>query len=278
MNTHPRLVSLLDMFKINAAAYQNAMTTLAQTIAYARHAPGDLQMKKMGEAAAVTRGMLARVDNELEPLRVPVTRATIRDALTHIDENTQYIGCGQILLNVQGTLSRELESAKLFALEASRGGFYEPDEPLFGARVDAMFPSVADEIANGGKAYACELTTAATFHWIRCMEAGTRAMARCLGIPDPTKGRDRNWANLKANINAEIEKRWPASSGRMGGDAKLFDELIGSIGAMTNPYRNATMHFDSTYSAGEAMHIFELVKGLMQKVASRMDQDGLPMA
>ena len=42
----------------------------------------------------------------------------------------------------------------------------------------------------------------------------------------------------------------------MSGDAQLFDKLHG-----------ATMHLAEKYTAPEALHIFELVKGLMQKIA-----------
>jgi hypothetical protein len=64
----------------------------------------------------------------------------------------------------------------------------------------------------------------------------------------------------------------------MSGDAQLFDKLHGAITAMQNPYRNETMHLAEKYTAPEALHIFELVKGLMQKIASRMDEDEEPKA
>jgi hypothetical protein len=254
------------------------MTVLAQAIGRAKHSPGEFQMREMGEMAEVTRQMLARVEKALEPLSVPVTKATLRDALEHIEPRISFLGCGQLLLNVQGTLARELESTKLFALDAARCAFYDPTEPLFGVEVNTKFPSVVKDIADGGRAYACDLPTAAAFHWIRCLEAGARAVARSLQIPDPTKGKDRNWGNLNKSIADAIDAKWPRSTGRMAGDAKLFDEVLGALGAMANPYRNATMHFDASYTAGEAMHIFELVKGVMQRVASRIDEQGMPLA
>ena len=64
----------------------------------------------------------------------------------------------------------------------------------------------------------------------------------------------------------------------MTGDAKLFDEAFGMVAAMANPYRNATMHLDSVYTLEDAKHVVELVKGFMKKIASRMDENGLPLA
>ena len=64
----------------------------------------------------------------------------------------------------------------------------------------------------------------------------------------------------------------------MSEDGKLFNELIGSLKGMQNPYRNATMHLDNTYTEEDARHIFDMVKGVMKKIASRMDEAGLPLA
>lgn len=164
------------------------------------------------------------------------------------------------------------------SLDAGKVSFYAPEEPLFGAGVDEKFLSVAYDIDQAGKCYACDLSTASAFHAIRSMEAGIRAIARCLGIPDPTTGKDRNWSNVGSSIKAKIDQRWPASSGRMNGDAKTFDKLYGSIAGMQNPYRNETMHLSAKYDAPEALRIFELVKGLMQKIAGRMDENGDPKA
>jgi hypothetical protein len=168
-------------------------------------------------------------------------------------------------------MRRELQSVKVFSLDAMRVPFYDPSAPLFGSDVAHAFPSVAYEIEQAGKCYACDLTTASAFHSIRVMEAGIRAMTRCLNIPDPTTGKDRNWSNVSASIKAEMDKRWPTSTGRMSGDGHLFDKMYGAIAGMQNPYRNETMHLSAKYTAPEALHIFELVKGLMQKIASRMD-------
>ena len=76
----------------------------------------------------------------------------------------------------------------------------------------------------------------------------------------------------------KIEAKWPKSTGRMDDEAKFFDSVIGSLAAMQNPYRNSTMHFDAKYTQDEAEHISLLVKGIMSKIASRMDEDGLPLA
>jgi hypothetical protein len=264
------------MYTLDASKYHEAIVVIQQSIGLAGRIPPNDVMNAPNKEASIQ--MLNRLVEVIRPLPVPVSLQTavdLKETLRTI-ENLTYFGCGQLYINLSETLRRELQVAKIFTLDTSRAKYYEPKEPLFGASVEKKFPSIAYDIEEGGKCYACDLTTAAAFHWIRTMEAGIRAITRCLGIPDPTKGRDRNWSNISTAINAELDKRWPKSTGRMSGDAQLFDKLHGAIVGMQNPYRNETMHLDAKYTAPEALHIFELVKGLMQRIASRMDENGDP--
>jgi len=269
------------MYKLDAAKYHEAVVILQQVIALAHMGHGISHAAVM-EASnrESTEQMLAKFVTTIDNLGVPVTKLTVRDLQSVLknDSSLTFFSCGQLLLNLSETLRRELQSVTVFSLDATRASFYDPRKPLFGLEVDNKFPSIAYEIDQAGKCYACDLTTASVFHCIRSMEAGMRAMARCLAIPDPTKGKDRNWSNVGRSINTEMEKRWPASTGRMSGDGQIFDKLYGAISGMQNPYRNETMHLDAKYTAPEALHILELVKGLMQKIASRMDENGDPRA
>lgn len=111
------------------------------------------------------------------------------------------------------------------------------------------------------------------------MAAGIiRAMSRCLGISDPTKGGERSWANMLKKIKNRIDEKWPNSSDKMGGDGRTFDELYGTLAATNNPYRNSTMHLDQKYTMEEAEEIFSAVKAFTRRVANRMDEQGLPLA
>jgi hypothetical protein len=266
------------MYEFQASRYHEAIICIQQAISLVRYKDGRFQTRQLspGDKDSSLK-LLDRLAEILQPLDVPVTKLTIRDAkLTLQHEDVDFLQCGNLMLVISQNLGRELESVKIFSLDDKKTEFYSPNEPLFGPEVDRNFQSVSYEIEQGGKCYACDLTTAAAFHWIRSLEAGIRAMARCLGIPDPTTGRERNWGQLNEAFRLRIEANWPKSSGRMTGDAHLFDKLYGSISGMQNPYRNETMHLSAKYTAPEALHIFELVKGLMTQIASRMDEDGNP--
>lgn len=182
--------------------------------------------------------------------------------------------CGDVIACLRSETS--ITTAMLLPAESIR--WYSPKTPLFGGQVDTNFPSLVYEIEESGKCLALGRSTAAAFHAIRSLEAGITAISRCLAIPDPTKGADRNWGAMLKKIQAELDRRWVGAASRMTGDGAVFEGLYGVLQALQNPYRNATMHFDQKYTTEEAKHIFEMVAGVMRKIASRMDENGLPLA
>ena len=265
------------MYELDASQYHSAITVLHQILAVPKERP-DMAMAAMDQRAkAHARVAINKFLAALGPLQVPVTRETaieIRDIEIADAEVRSYGEFSQLVLTLNSTLRRELKTAKCFVLASGRSEFYQQSEPLFGADVARKFPSIAYDIDQAGKCYALELNTASAFHSIRCMEAAIRAIARFLGIPDPMRGSDRNWSNVCRAISVEMERRWPKASGRMSGDGQTFDEIYGALSGMQNPYRNSTMHLNAKYDGPEALHIFHVVKGLMIKVASRIDEDG----
>jgi len=141
-----------------------------------------------------------------------------------------------------------------------------------------QFPGAVYDIEEAARCLALDRSTASAFHGIRCLEAAIRALARCLGIPDPTRAVERNWGKALDAIKNVIDRRWPTSTQKLTGDGQLFDSAYAALAAMQNPWRNATMHLDQKYTPEEARHIFEIVKGFMARLASRMDENGDPKA
>jgi hypothetical protein len=176
-------------------------------------------------------------------------------------------------------LSDECSALELLLLSPIECQRYAPSKPLFGADFAAKFPTNgAFELDEAAKCMALGRPTAAVFHLMRIMELGIRALADCLGLPDPTKPADRNWGVILKAIWNGIEKKWPKSADRMAGDGRLFEDLYVSLDAVKNPWRNSTMHVENKYTDDEAEHIFTAVMGFMKKIASRMDENGKPMA
>lgn len=189
-----------------------------------------------------------------------------------------YEGFSSKLGALTSMLSEELGDTYLFSL-GDKAEYFNPKAPLFGKEVELQFPVIISEISESGKCYALGRATASAFHSIRCLEAGIRALSRCLGIPDPTRASGRSWQKLLDAIKQEIDCRWkPGSNDRLTGDGQFFEDAYAALAAMQNPWRNATMHFDHTYPEEEAKNVFDVIKGFMMRIAKRVNENGHPLA
>jgi hypothetical protein len=217
------------------------------------------------------------VEEHCIELNLIASLATVRRIIQEVTApNASYTALAPHHVELQGRLIDELDSRTFWSMTMSEAELYEPKSPLFGSDVQANFPSGAYDIDEAAKCLALGRSTAGAFHSIRCLEAAIRATSRCLGIPDPTKAADRNWGKMLSSIRGEIDGRWPASTDRLTGDGQTFEVVYAALAAMQNPWRNATMHLDHKYTEEEAKHIFDVVGGLMRRVASRCDEDGNP--
>jgi hypothetical protein len=194
------------------------------------------------------------------------------------DDSFTYEDLSTALSDIVSRLRDEMSSVEMIGIEAEKVKYYSPSEPLFGAAVAAKFPSLAYEISEAAKWLALDRNTASVFHSVRCLEGGIRAMARCLGIGDPTRGSERSWIKVLKAIKEKMDERWPPSMVRGSGDDQLFDNAYAALAGMQNPWRNSTMHLDQVYTSEEARHVFDIVGGFMRKLSSRMDENGLPLA
>jgi hypothetical protein len=169
---------------------------------------------------------------------------------------------------------------RFFQIDKKHTKFYEPLDPPFGQTVANKFPSMAVfEIDEAAKCMALDRTTACVFHLMRALEIAIGATRRCLGISDPIKPADRNWAKILKLIKDAIDSRNVAPSAwTVAHDAEFFAEIHVSLDAVKNVWRNATMHVENKYTEEEAQRIWDATRGLMMKLASRLDENGQPFA
>jgi len=177
---------------------------------------------------------------------------------------------------LQFRLLDEVQSRRFVGLGKEFGGLYNSQQ--FPADVRAKFLSGVFEIDEASNCLALERGTASVFHLMRVMEIAVRATASCLGVPDPTKGTEKNWGAMFIAIRAGMKAKWPTAADRMSGDGQFFESLMASLEAVKNPWRNATMHVEITYTVAEADRIRHAVEGLMITMASRFDEKGEPKA
>ena len=232
-----------------------------------------------------------RVNSLLIALKPHLEALGAKIAIQAIDEHAIYLIRGAVfaedglfaaLDDIDTQIKRELKSVTAFVLSPSEQRLYEPKEPLFGMEVDSKFKRKARrEIDAAGKCLALQCYTACVFHLMRTVEVAIESIRTCLELPVPKKGQHKAWGAALDLFRKEIESReslgyrhqWNSMA-----DKKFFDEVYMLLMAIKDGCRDDTMHIESDYNEQEAEHLFALTKGFMRKVASRMDEDSLPLA
>lgn len=277
------------MLEFNAAAFYWAVNSIDSIRAY--YGKGVLKSTKLQPDGSVLIGavdpvvlnmmkdIVSKLRASLEELGAEVTLLAVDDleVVTNGDLPT-YESIRNVVDQIDITLKRELKTIRVLVVERNDRDLYDPKDPPFGVKFNPKFVGCAYDLEEAGKCLSLGRSTASAFHSLRILEAGVYALSRSLSIPDPIKGADRTWGKMLNLIRDELENRWPAKSGRVSGDARVFDDIYGALAGMQNPYRNSTMHLADKYTPEEARHIYELVRGLMMRLTDRMNQDGLPLA
>jgi hypothetical protein len=276
-----RLWSLWDMLKFNARSFYSAVSTMRRA-----HALMDKESdKKKTEISAKERRsapkVLARLETACAELGTPVTKMAVSELIEAIKSRKRRLTheeFSSILKEVDGTLRRELSLVNLFVLDGKAQEYFAPKGPLFGTGFESSFPSAAYELDEAGKCLALGRPTASVFHLMRIMETGIKAVARCLGMPDPTRPAERNWGLILKNIKGEIDARNAQQQWVNQLDREFFESSYASLDAVRVAWRNTTMHVENKYSPDEAEHVFAAVRGFMKQLVSRCDEQGQPTA
>lgn len=171
-----------------------------------------------------------------------------------------------------GCMKNESSTKVAMVLPPDMVNLYEPTASLFGDEVKNKFPASLFDIDESAKCLALGRYTACVFHLMRVMELSLHAVHKCLGLPQPLVGNDRNWGNILNAIRDNYKSR------RAFAEIQTFQQLHARLDAVKDAWRNGTMHVERKYTKEDAETIYAMVRGFMMNVASRMDENGLPAA
>jgi hypothetical protein len=269
------------MQKINAAAFYKVTTNLQRLEVALRKqhekTPDGIRSIEDRTLVEAIRAQARELQSSLLTLG---TRQTSKSAdrliRTVNDDSFDYPVLASLLKEIHSRLKDELSDVTILALNPKEQEYFEPTVPLFGKDFETKFPTALFELDEAAKCMALARDTAAVFHLMRCMEIGIRTVAKSLGIPDPT-GSDRNWGAILSKIKAAMDAKTKTSTWKTG-DREIFESAYASLDATRVAWRNTTMHVENKYTSDEAEHIFVAMHGFMKELASRMDEQGQPVA
>jgi hypothetical protein len=292
---HYRLVSLWDIVMRRVRTNKlidgfQVLAKLSQEMQSKINHPSFASMPIPATGYDLMRGHIADLMDEARELELDVTAANVEKALAVLDGRAarEHLSAHEarnfhrLIEFAQTAVRDQLSKQTVLVVPLSKAKLYEPGAPLFGADVASKFKKKGRwEVGEAGKCLALGRHTACVFHLMRAIEVTIDAIRVCLQLPTPTKGQHKAWGAALEAIRIEIERRenlgyvrqWNSKA-----DKKFFDEVYMSLVAIKDGCRDDTMHVESTYTESEAEHLFALTKGFMQKVASRLDEDGQPLA
>ena len=281
------------MFKFSAEAFYRATTEIQHTLTsiekgklsgIEEHPDGSATISYIQDKVVLnfTRQRLDALRAQLVILGAGMSIRTIDRLLESIEEGEViWDDLKTTFREIDNRLRDELSLSEVYALEPREQAYFSPQEPLFGREFAKKFQTAGVyELDEAAKCLALGRPTAAVFHLMRLMEVGIKAVGHCLNIPPPAKDSERNWGRILEKIKTEMDRRnttrppdWTIPN-----EKELFAETYASLNSVRVAWRNTTMHVENKYTDDEAEHIFVAVKGFMKKLASRMDEDGKPLA
>jgi hypothetical protein len=274
------LGSLFDMLELNARHFLEVVSLIQHTKTSLEN---DGELKNPVNNSTLQKMMIERcadLEKSLIVLNASITQMAVEELKEQLSSpylTFEHIHTG--FDDITKTLKRELSTAVVLALDNQERALFKPLFPLFGEDFALRFQNQGlFELSEAAKCLALDRPTAAVFHLMRIMEIGIRAIADCLGIPDPIKPAERNWGKILEKIKGQIDLKWPNTADKMSGDGAIFESLYATLDAAKNPWRNGTMHVESKYTDSEAENMFSVVKAFMMKLSSRLDDEGMPKA
>lgn len=220
------------------------------------------EMTKLGARSALAS--VNRLDHRL---------ADSADGITYADVRA-------VLADIESRFADHLSDIRLFVLNQNEAGLLEPadnllatdNKPITGFSL--AYPRSAFEIEESAKCIALARYTASAFHAIRALECGIKAIASYLEIPDPTEPAEKNWGFILGKIKGRIDEKWPKKARAHDSIGARFEALYATLDAVKNPWRNATMHVETTYAPHEAVHILRCVGMFMTALSGYCDEEG----
>lgn len=278
----PAIWSLWEMLEIKALPFLSAVTEMRTLIVTIGGFDFNEQVAEEARAGVLSThaGKLA---DELEKLSARSAIAVanrLKQRLQDASNPITYGGVQNMLIDIESRFADHLSDIRLLVLSPNEVGLMGTADEMLSTPERSSegfplaYPKAAFEIEESAKCIALGRFTASAFHSMRALECGIKAMARYLGIPDPTKPAERNWGHILGEIKKAINDKWPPGSRVAGSDGANAERLYVTLDAVKNPWRNSTMHVETIYAPHEALHILRCVCVFMLDLSQLCDEQG----
>lgn len=263
MHLDSRLISLAAMLKIHADQYiklGRQITDLGGLLYMAEDEPGDPGRPLSADEAQALKAHLIEMSKLCGQLGLKIAKRQMDRAVSDPPRSSREFD------QAVSVMEHELEEQLFLFVPADRAAFYERPISF------PSFPNATKELVRAGNCFAASEDIACVFHCMRAVEIALRAVYSCLGLSLPATS-NRSWGNYCNAIRDEIVRR-----GKAWARAGEFQEILTTLVNVKDGWRNSSLHVDASYSEEDAKRILAAVAFFIEKVSSRMDEQGLPLA
>jgi hypothetical protein len=265
-----RLVSLWDMLRFYAEDFCYASLLIGQIYM-------DLQSKMPQETSwMAVSGATKALERHCRNIGLPVTLRQI-ERVNDLMQNgilsqtpSGFARLGREIADISARLVDELRAKQILLMPDAHLTYYEQSEPLFGAPVASNFSSASYDIAEAGKCYSLNRSTACVFHLMRVLEVGLGPLAKRFNVPcDHT-----NWETVINRIEKAINEidRDPNRPPNWKDEREFWSQCASHFRVVKDAWRNYTAHARGKYDEQEALDMLGNVRGFMQKLATRLHE------
>ncbi|MER8645747.1 hypothetical protein [Mesorhizobium sp. M1252] len=254
--------SLWDMLEVKAKPFVEAISKLASMSAMIRtlneHKPEMPTVKIDKKTGKGLEALLVPFIESCGPLGAKISGKGAERIVQMLKERSlNYVELGVKFETLNQTFRDELESSRLFALNARAADCFALATETFGADVIDKFPDAEHDLEEAGKCLATARNTATVFHLMRALEVTLQFLCGKLSITNT----QRVWGHLLSDLNQKIDamakgeqkSRWAAASSYLW--------------QVKEVWRNETMHPKQTYTDEEAREVFEASRVFIRHAA-----------
>lgn len=182
-----------------------------------------------------------------------------------------------MLTDVLRRFSDEAKSHKLLVINPTHARFWNQEEPLFGPKVEANFPSSAYDIEEAGKCITVERWTAAVLHLMRALEPALVALQADV---QAQVAKDQ-WHQMIIQIGKavdlmESDRRTSAAPKHTRTATKeeiaWWSDVATHFRYLKNAWRNYAAHGKEKYDEERAMRIYHNVRDFMIEIATKLKE------
>jgi hypothetical protein len=150
-------------------------------------------------------------------------------------------------------------------------------ERQFGLAAVTSFPGAVFDLEESCKCLALDRGTASVFHLMRVLECVTGAVWRSLPGNQAKQPLKNGWGEYKSEITTFLTSPpWGAVTKPSDwADRKsVYDDIHVDLSAVSNAWRNPTMHIEKVYTPSQARDIFNATKALLRDASEHIDEAG----